>query len=88
MLQVLDPWELDPTADGARTLIDSEDGTRADLVLDTRTVQAYRERLARLRDCVEVAVRSVGGTYACVAAAEPQVMFRSDLIRQAVVVPV
>ncbi len=88
VIQVLDPWELKPSADGARTLIDAEANTRADLILDKRTIEAYCERLTRLRAAVESAVRTVGGTYACVTAAEPAAMFRQDLMRHGMVIPV
>jgi uncharacterized protein (DUF58 family) len=87
VVQLLDPWEVDPARDGARTLIDAECGERLELVLDEPSVAAYRERLGRLRASVERAVRSLGGTFAGVVADEPSAMFRRDLLVQGVVEP-
>jgi uncharacterized protein (DUF58 family) len=87
VLQVLDPWELEPTADGPRTLVDCEDDARLDLVLDARALATYRERLHRLQGAVAEAVRRVGGTYASVRADRPDAMLRRDLLPQGVVQP-
>ena len=87
VLQLLDPWELEPVADGERTLIEAEDGSRMDLVLDAESVRGYQGRLARLRASVERAVRGVGGTYALVPAVEPAAMFRDHLLPQGVLEP-
>jgi uncharacterized protein (DUF58 family) len=87
VLQLLDPWEVDPGADGATTLIDCERATRLDIVLDERTVARYRRRLQRLTASVERAVRSVAGTFAVVRADAPAPMFREQLLPQGVVEP-
>lgn len=86
-VQLLDPWEVDPGHDGPRTLIDAESGERLEIVLDQAAVDGYRERLRRLRSGVERAVRSLGGTFAAVVAADPTAMFRGDLLRQGVIEP-
>ena len=88
VVQLLDPWELDPAREGPCSLVDCESEARLDLVLDARTVDAYRQRLQRLRVSLERAVRGAGGTYACVPAAAPAVMFRQSLMPQGVVEPV
>lgn len=87
VLQVLDPWEADPTPEGASTLVDVEDGGRVELVLDAPTVTAYRTRLGRLCASVERAVRALGGTYARVLAAPPADMLRGALLPAGVVEP-
>ena len=87
VLQLLDPWEADPSADGEHTLIDCERATRLDIVLDRATVARYRTRLQRLTASVERAVRSIGGTFALVQASEPGRMFREQLLPQGVVEP-
>ena len=88
VLQVLDPWEADPTADGELSLIDAESDERADIVLDARATKGYRERLARLQDALARATRSVGGTFAVVVASTPGAMLRESLLPQRVVEPV
>ena len=86
VVQLLDTWELDPEGSGACTLIDVEDGTRADVILDRPTIEAYKQRLTRLCSAVEDCARQMGASYALIAAREPDVMFR-DLLRQGVVEP-
>ncbi len=49
MIQVLAASEADPTALGGRRLVDVETGEETDLVLDRRTVAAYKERLGLLQ---------------------------------------
>ncbi len=39
-VQLLDPWELAPSADGALTLVDAESGARSEVQLDARAVAA------------------------------------------------
>jgi uncharacterized protein (DUF58 family) len=87
VLQLLDGWEVEPTADGASTLIECEDDSHLDVVLDAETVRRYRDRLTRLRESVVGAVRSVGATYAMVVAGSPAEMFRGHLMPQGVVEP-
>jgi len=82
VLQLLDPWELEPTREGLRTLVDIEEEDRLDLDLDAPAIARYKERLARLRGSVERAVRSAGGAYALVPAAAPETMFREALLPQ------
>jgi hypothetical protein len=87
VLQVLDPWEAAPEAEGERTLIDCEADARLDIVLDTATVTRYRERLGRLCETVRAAVRGVGGSYALLTAAAPGRMMREQLLPQGLVEP-
>lgn len=78
VVQVLDPWELRPTADGALALHDCESAARVDLVLDEAVVARYRARLRRLCDSVALAVRRVGGRHTVATAAS-----LADVCRQA-----
>jgi uncharacterized protein (DUF58 family) len=87
VLQLLDPWELDPAADSALTLVDAESGERRELLLGGPALKGYRERLLRLRDGVARAAHGVGARYALVGAQEPSVMFRSSLLPQGIITP-
>jgi uncharacterized protein (DUF58 family) len=68
-VQLLDPWELAPTPDGALALLDAESGARTEVQLDARAVAAYRQRLQRLVDALRGAVVGEGGTFVQVPAA-------------------
>lgn len=85
VVQVLDPWELEPTPDGALALLDCETGQRLDLVLDASVVARYRERLARLCASVTTATRRVGGRCATVAASALAGMCRQALLPAGIV---
>ena len=86
-LQLLDPWEADPAADGPTTLVDVEDDARLDLELDRTTIERYRVRLARLTDDVSRATRALGGRFATVRAASLPKMLREGLAPAGVVEP-
>ncbi|MEZ5964141.1 MAG: DUF58 domain-containing protein [Planctomycetota bacterium] len=85
VVQVLDPWELAPTADGALALVDCESSQRVELVLDEAAVARYRERLARLCAGLVTATRRVGGRCATLAAAPLAEMCRGGLLPAAIV---
>ncbi|MGE3752823.1 MAG: DUF58 domain-containing protein [Planctomycetota bacterium] len=87
VLQLLDPWEVDPQAEGEHTLVDCERSSRLDIVLDRPTLDRYRARLRRLTGAVEQAVRAIGGSYALVPAGPPGRMFREHLLTQGIVEP-
>jgi uncharacterized protein (DUF58 family) len=84
LLQVLDPWELDPALAGPARLVDCETAGELDLDLSVATIALYKSRLERLRHTLARAVQSVAGSYACVAAAEPERMFRQGLLPQGI----
>ena len=69
-LQVLAAFDRHPPADAALRLVDAEDGTFQDLVLDPPTLRLYHSRLERLLDSVRQAVHSAGGVYALVSGDE------------------
>lgn len=69
-LQVLAAFDRHPPADSALRLVDAEDGTFQDLVLDAPTLRLYRGRLERLLDSVRQAVHRTGGLYALVSGDE------------------
>jgi uncharacterized protein (DUF58 family) len=50
VVQVLTSWEANPDVSGGRKLIDVETTGSADLILDKKTVDAYRDRLKRLQE--------------------------------------
>jgi hypothetical protein len=86
-LQLLDPWELAPTVGSALTLVDCERDARAELLLDARTVTAYRERLQRLCDGLRALVTGGGGVHVLLAADTLAVMCARDLLPAGVVEP-
>jgi hypothetical protein len=86
-VQLLDPWELEPTPDGAMTLVDCELGTRASLRLDATALRVYGERLARLCETLRDGVLAVGGSFVRVAAGELSTICRRDLVPAGVLVP-
>jgi hypothetical protein len=64
LVQVLAPDERRPASGTALRLIDCESDEACDLVLDERTVERYRERLARLNDGLEAEARRASGRFA------------------------
>lgn len=63
VVHVLCAEELDPGADGASALVDSETGEALDLVLDEDARAAYRAALARFIDETSRALRRAGARY-------------------------
>ena len=88
VIQLLDPWEASPTAEGPRSLVDAESGERLSLDLSSRAIERYRSRLAALGDEVERATRALGGLFAPVIAADPTTMFRESLLPRGILEPV
>jgi uncharacterized protein (DUF58 family) len=86
-IQILDPWEADPTEDGALALLDVETGARRDVRLGPAAIKGYRTRLARLSSAVESATRAGGGRFATVVAAPPESMFGGPLLAAGVTEP-
>ena len=86
-LQVLDPWELAPTAAGAVAILDAETGERRELQLDRATIAAYRQRLQRLCDGLRGEVLAGGGLHALVTADELATMCTRDLLPAGVLEP-
>jgi len=88
VIQLLDPWEADPLAEGPRSLIDAESGERLSLDLSGKTIERYRQRLTALRNEVEQATRGLGGFFAPVIAGDPVAMFRESLLTHGILEPV
>lgn len=63
LVQVLGPWELDPTVGEEAKLVDAETGAARDLSLDQGLVTAYRARLERLVDELVDESRRLGLRY-------------------------
>ncbi|MCA8949367.1 MAG: DUF58 domain-containing protein [Planctomycetes bacterium] len=87
VLQLLDPWEIEPTADGALTLIDCETGERREIRLDAAAIAGYRARLQRLCDALRGAVVGHGGLYARIAADSLPRMCARDLLPAGILEP-
>jgi uncharacterized protein (DUF58 family) len=68
LVHLLGGLDIDPPAGSALRLTDSENETTRDLVLDRRTVERYRERLARLENDLESECRRSGALFASVDA--------------------
>ncbi|MEO6595189.1 MAG: hypothetical protein ABIP94_10595, partial [Planctomycetota bacterium] len=86
-VQVLDPWELSPSADAALTLLDCETGERREVQFDAKAVAGYRQRLQRLCDGLRATVLSTGGVYARTAAGPLAAMCACDLLPAGVLEP-
>ncbi len=87
MIHLLDPWEADPRADGALTLVDAETGERLDLRLDDAAREVYGARLARLRAGVAAAARTLGARLALAVAAPAAAVFRNALLPAGLIEP-
>lgn len=87
LLQLLDPWEVAPDADGARTLLDVETSARAEVQIDAAAIAGYRARLERLVLVLRAQVVGSGGVFAQVAAAPLATMAAQALLPAGVVEP-
>ena len=86
-LQLLDPWEIEPAAEGALSLVDVETGERQQVQLDARTIRGYRERLQRLCDVQRALVLQRGGIHVRVTADALAAMCTRDLLPAALLEP-
>jgi len=86
-LQLLDPWERQPSADGARTLVDCETGARQTLQLDHDSLRIYQERLIRLCASLHATVVRLGGDFVPLTAADLPTLCQRDLVRARIVEP-
>lgn len=86
-LQLLDPWERQPTPRGATTLVDCESGARQSLRLDAHSVRIYCERLTRLCGNLHDAVVRLGGEHVPVTADSLATVCRRDLVPMRIVEP-
>jgi uncharacterized protein (DUF58 family) len=68
LVQILGALDRDPPVGTALRLTDAEDDTTRDLVLDRKTVQRYRDRLARLENELESECRRAGARFASIDA--------------------
>ena len=59
-VQILDPFETDPSLDGEIRLVDSEDGSRAEVSATPEVREAYGRRLAAYLSAVDLACRRRG----------------------------
>ena len=60
---LLGPWESAPNAEGPAVLESVEEGARADITLDRRTVEGYGRRLRAMKNEVRELVIKRGGLY-------------------------
>jgi uncharacterized protein (DUF58 family) len=68
IVQVLNAWENAPQAADGRRLVDVESGGQLDLLLDRRTVDAYRGRLERLKEGLRRSCRRVHARFVMLVA--------------------
>ena len=87
VVQLLDPWELQPALEGPTALLDCEDGGRLDVDAAPAVLASYRLRLGRLCASVEGAARAAGARFARVTVAPPERMFSDHLLPQGLVEP-
>lgn len=86
-VQVLDPWEIEPVAEGALTIVDVETGARHEVQLDAATAAACRERVGRLCDGLRASVLAGGGVHVRTSAADLATMCSRDLLPGSVLEP-
>ena len=86
-IQLLDPWEQEPRAEGSLTLVDVETGARSEVHLDARAIAGYRARLQRLGETLRSCVLAQGGLHLCVTADGLAAMCARDLLPAGLVEP-
>jgi hypothetical protein len=67
LVQLLDPWESQPTPLGTVRLRDVETDEEAELALDERAIACYRDRLTELKGRLEAACATAGGVWVSAA---------------------
>ena len=88
LVQVLGAEDAEPPADSALRLTDVESGEHLDLVLDRRTLEAYRGRLARLATALADEARRASGVFvSLVSDGALNELCRVDLAAGGVLVP-
>jgi uncharacterized protein (DUF58 family) len=70
LLRVLSRDDAEPIAGEARRLQDAETGDTLDVIVDTRAVTLYRERLGRLADALTTECRRAAATFATLVAGD------------------
>lgn len=68
LIQILAAWESKPEVTGGRRLIDVESSEHADLLLSSRAIETYRQRLHRLQEGLLQASRRVHASFLTVIA--------------------
>jgi uncharacterized protein (DUF58 family) len=85
LVQVLSSFDRSPPVGVARRLVDAESDASLDAWLDAHAVDAYRGRLKRLIDALEVEARRANGRMVSIDAAEPlSVVLDRDFVRAGV----
>ncbi len=88
LVQLLNEWEADPSPSEGRRLIDVETQGSVDLLLDRKTVAAYRERLGRVQEGLRRGCRAAHGRFVTLVADRglPS-LCRNDLTQAGLLVP-
>ena len=68
IVQLLSAWEADPSELGGRRLIDIELGGQTDLLVNRKSIMAYRQRLLRLQEGLARSCRRVHARYVSLVA--------------------
>jgi hypothetical protein len=80
-VQLLDPWEAEPAAEGPVTLTDAETAESVELSLDSALVASYRERLAALQQEYAQSCAACNATWvAASTAAELEQLCREQMV--------
>jgi hypothetical protein len=69
LVQLLDPWEAEPEVDGTTRLLDAESAEEMEVVLDSATIEGYRQRLAELQEGYAMSCSTVNAMWVSVSAA-------------------
>lgn len=87
VVQLLDAWELRPTAGPSLLLEDSETAGECEVAFDARAIAAYEARLQRLQARLREVAHGLGGGFASVVADTPEAMCRNGLLPAGIVEP-
>jgi len=87
VVQLLDGQEWRPEPGPAVTLVDCETDQRLEVVLDSATIAAYRARLERLQEALNMAVTTAGGRFGEVLVDSADAMCRNHLMPAGIIEP-
>lgn len=87
LIQLTLRQEASPDVEGGRRLIDVEDGSAADLVIDEEAIAGYKARFGRMRLGLVQAARRRGALFAHVDAETPIGRMARDLAGAGILVP-
>lgn len=79
VIQLLDPWELNPSWVGSLELIDIESGKKQELEMTQNALNTYKEKLNILNETASSYIQGLGFKYMQITASHPQELFNQLL---------